>query len=217
MVLFKWCLSKKFYLAAIITLISVLVFNWANLTFRRSPWHPQLQPLTVFSQATEPSTPSLALLVEPLPATLCPRIVQQATQDSPKQPKAVTEPTIPTPEVDPETPNPLPTSLQGNLRVSNCTERPIRLIALAQQVTETDETPDPYREPNHWDFVPEEGSIGGLILALPEMALRLQPGDVLVAFAQDGSRRYWGPYVVGKTDFPNWNEQKAEWRLVISP
>jgi hypothetical protein len=45
----------------------------------------------------------------------------------------------------------------------------------------------------------------------------LQAGDVLVAFAQDGSRRYWGPYVVGKTTLPTWNTEQKEWSLVLQP
>jgi hypothetical protein len=36
-----------------------------------------------------------------------------------------------------------------------------------------------------------------------------------VAFAQDGSRRYWGPYVVGETSSPEWNPQTQEWQLVL--
>jgi hypothetical protein len=41
------------------------------------------------------------------------------------------------------------------------------------------------KEPVHWDFEPGEGSYQGLILSLPEGDLALNPGDVLVAFAQD--------------------------------
>ncbi|MGA1411158.1 MAG: hypothetical protein ACO37W_15640 [Prochlorotrichaceae cyanobacterium] len=73
------------------------------------------------------------------------------------------------------------------------------------------------KEPVHWDFEPGEGSYQGLILSLPEGDLALNPGDVLVAFAQDGSRRYWGPYVVGETSLPYWNEARSEWQLLLQP
>jgi hypothetical protein len=55
------------------------------------------------------------------------------------------------------------------------------------------------------------------LLSLPEQSLDLQPGDVLVGFAQDGSRRYWGPYVVVETDLPLWVPEGQEWQLVLQP
>jgi hypothetical protein len=72
-----------------------------------------------------------------------------------------------------------------------------------------------FREPVHWDFVPGEGAARGLVLGLPDADLAIQPGDVLTAFAQDGSQRYWGPYVVGDTDFPRWNAEAEEWVLIL--
>jgi len=101
----------------------------------------------------------------------------------------------------------------GALRVSNQTKHPIRVALLAQAAT--GETP--YAQPAHWDFAPEEGREKGLALSLPEKKLELQPGDILVAFAQDGSQRYWGPYVVGKTKAPGWEARGAEWQLVLRP
>jgi hypothetical protein len=75
----------------------------------------------------------------------------------------------------------------------------------------------PYAEPAHWDFAPGEGSRQGLILSLPNGNLKLKQGDILVAFAQDGSRRYWGPYVVGETAAPIWNSKVSEWQLILQP
>jgi hypothetical protein len=62
-----------------------------------------------------------------------------------------------------------------------------------------------------------EGGSKGLLLSLPQETLKLKKGDVLVAFAQDGSRQYWGPYVVGETPSPVWNQKQAEWQLVLKP
>ena len=62
-----------------------------------------------------------------------------------------------------------------------------------------------------------EGSNQGLILSLPQENLKLKKGDILTAFAQDGSRTYWGPYVVGETSSPVWEQQKAEWQLILQP
>jgi hypothetical protein len=101
----------------------------------------------------------------------------------------------------------------GSLRVSNQTSHPIRVALLSQSA----DAAQPYAQPAHWDFAPEEGREKGLLLSLPEKKLQLQPGDVLVAFAQDGSQRYWGPYVVGKTDAPRWKANGAEWWLVLRP
>ncbi|RCJ27835.1 hypothetical protein A6770_25160 [Nostoc minutum NIES-26] len=107
---------------------------------------------------------------------------------------------------------------QGTLRMSNQTDQPVRLALLARQsavkgvaVAKTN-----YDLPAHWDFDPQEGSNKGLILSLPNGNLKLEKGDILVAFAQDGTRRYWGPYVVGETPLPSWNSQKQEWILVLS-
>lgn len=99
---------------------------------------------------------------------------------------------------------------RGGLRVSNQTDYPIRLALLARQPSVK-----PYAKPAHWDFSPGEGSTNGLVLSLPEGKLLLAKGDVLVAFAEDGSRRYWGPYVLGETSSPVWNGEVGEWQLVL--
>lgn len=126
---------------------------------------------------------------------------------------------------------------RGSFRVGNQTEHPIRIAFLPQSpdllserlaAAELDapsegiasEDPDQLAidlEPFHWDFAPGEGSSDGLLLSLPGGDLDLQQGDVLVAFAQDGSSRYWGPYVVGQTQLPYWNRDRQEWQLLIQP
>ncbi|BDI19988.1 hypothetical protein ANSO36C_57900 [Nostoc cf. commune SO-36] len=108
---------------------------------------------------------------------------------------------------------------QGTLRMSNQTNQPVRLALLAREsVSKGSSTKQTnYDLPAHWDFAPQEGSEKGLILSLPQNNLKLEKGDILVAFAQDGSRRYWGPYVVGETQLPKWNSQNREWQLVLSP
>ena len=130
---------------------------------------------------------------------------------------------------------------QGPLRVGNQTEHPLRIAFLAQgeaspdvavapeaqaiapnsstaaPVASSSEASSPQREPFHWDFAPAEGGRDGLLLALPEGDLTLQSGDVIVAFAQDGSQRYWGPYVVGQTSLPHWNSDRDEWQLLVQP
>ncbi|MBW4517843.1 MAG: hypothetical protein KME11_21775 [Timaviella obliquedivisa GSE-PSE-MK23-08B] len=102
----------------------------------------------------------------------------------------------------------------GSLRVSNQTKHPIRVALLAKSAPGES---TPYAQPAHWDFSPEEGREKGLVLSLPEKELQLYLGDILVAFAQDGSQRYWGPYVVGQTKAPGWNAKVAEWQLVLRP
>ncbi|MEH1872306.1 hypothetical protein [Nostoc sp.] len=108
---------------------------------------------------------------------------------------------------------------QGTLRMSNQTNQPVRLALLARQpLAKSSGTKQAnYDVPAHWDFAPQEGSDKGLILSLPQNNLKLEKGDILVAFAEDGSRRYWGPYVVGETQLPKWNSQNREWQLVLSP
>lgn len=108
------------------------------------------------------------------------------------------------------------TRLSGKLRMSNQTNQPVRLALLARQTGNKSLIGKQAEVPAHWDFDPEEGSTKGLILSLPIGNLKLEKGDILVAFAQDGSRSYWGPYVVGETSQPTWNSQSQEWVLVIS-
>jgi hypothetical protein len=113
----------------------------------------------------------------------------------------------------------------GMLRVGNLTEHPLRVALLLRRLG-PEKTPSPtsptpskstYEPPAHWDFEPGEGAQKGLLLSLPNRKLKLKKGDILVAFAQDGSRRYWGPYVVGETSVPTWSSQFAEWELIVEP
>lgn len=109
------------------------------------------------------------------------------------------------------------TKVPGLLRVSNKTTQPVRLVLLARQLSQKSANINKIKStpPAHWDFAPEEGSEGGLVLSLPQANLKLEKGDILAAFAQDGSRRYWGPYVVGETSSPQWQPQRQEWQLVL--
>lgn len=109
------------------------------------------------------------------------------------------------------------TKVPGLLRVSNKTTQPVRLVLLARQLSQKSANINKIKStpPAHWDFAPEEGSERGLVLSLPQANLRLEKGDILTAFAQDGSRRYWGPYVVGETSSPQWQPQRQEWQLVL--
>ncbi len=109
-------------------------------------------------------------------------------------------------------PKPAASGTTGQLRAGNRTEHPVRLVFLGQKSGSS-----AYGEPAHWDFAPFEGGSKGLILSLPQADLKLKPGDILVAFAQDGSRHYWGPYVVGQTRVPVWNPRAKEWQLVVQP
>jgi hypothetical protein len=106
---------------------------------------------------------------------------------------------------------------RGILRMSNQTSQPVRLALLARRSPVKSATSkQPNDIPAHWDFAPQEGTEKGLLLSLPNGSLKLEKGDILVAFAQDGSRQYWGPYVVGETPVPAWNSQKKEWQLILS-
>ena len=106
----------------------------------------------------------------------------------------------------------------GSLRVSNPTIYPVRVALLPLDPAGAGSNAQKVAiQPVHWDFAPDEGSAKGLKLSLPDGNLRVHSGDVLVAFAQDGSRRYWGPFVVGKTALPLWNSTAQEWQLRLQP
>ena len=112
------------------------------------------------------------------------------------------------------------TARQGSLRVSNRSSHPLRVALLSRQSQTTparsDETiPAGVGTPVHWDFSPSEGSEKGLLVSLPDRTVTLKKGDIVVAFAQDGSQRYWGPYIVGESAQPAWNSQLAEWELAL--
>lgn len=150
------------------------------------------------------NTASLPVMEPPTPPATTKKLV----------PGLSVTPTLPTPEVlTQKQKDPMQVSArQGNLRVSNPTNHPVRVALLTRQIAQKT-----YGEPTHWDFSPMEGSTQGLKVSLPQGDLRLKKGDILVAFAQDGSRLYWGPYVVGETPAPSWNTQETEWQLILQP
>ena len=122
---------------------------------------------------------------------------------------------VPSPVASPTVaiaPSAAPGDHVGSLRVSNPTIYPVRVALLPLEGASKKAV-----QPVHWDFAPDEGSGKGLKLSLPDGKLQLRSGDVLVAFAQDGSRRYWGPFVLGKTALPLWNGVAEEWQLQLQP
>jgi hypothetical protein len=161
----------------------------------------------------------------PEPATVLPPIPPfspTATSAADLAKGLKSEPIPTTPEPDGELISPIATSpaantlanakAVGTLRVSNRTEHPVRVALLTKRQAEKS-----YGKPAHWDFAPGEGGSKGLMLSLPEGKLKVRQGDILVVFAQDGSRRYWGPYVTGETASPAWNTKSGEWQLVVQP
>ncbi|QFZ91437.2 hypothetical protein [Synechococcus elongatus] len=101
-----------------------------------------------------------------------------------------------------------PAAYRAPIRVANRSDHPVRVVL--QQTAIAQNT-----EPVHWDFAPQEVGSQGLLLSLPQGKLQLQPQDVLVAFALDGSRLYWGPYQVGRDRQPHWNPTTQEWQLLL--
>lgn len=105
------------------------------------------------------------------------------------------------------------------LRISNQTQYPIRIV-LRSHLNPSQTVPanaSHFKEPVHWDFAPQEGSLEGLKVSVPAGRLQLSPGDVLMAFALDGSQKYWGPYIVGDTSQPIQKNPPSEWHLQIQP
>jgi hypothetical protein len=171
----------------------------------------------------------ISILMEPIPPEeigldSVPPVPNEVPRETVPSPSATAPPVVVSP-VAPASPIAPPESNSaiaqaGDLRVSNQTEHPVRVALLAQipvnaEDNSANEGTDAYNEPVHWDFAPGEGSASGLLLSLPEGELQLQKGDILVVFAQDGSRQYWGPYVVGKTAQPTWSSGTEEWQLIV--
>lgn len=106
----------------------------------------------------------------------------------------------------------------GTLRVGNQTDHPIRVVLMPRSAgAASSAKATASSEPIHWDFAPGEGGLQGLKLSIPESDLKVTAGDVIVAFATDGTRRYWGPNVVGETSAPFWNTQTQEWSMILQP
>lgn len=97
---------------------------------------------------------------------------------------------------------------QGELRIGNKTSYPIRVV-----VTKADGS----LEGAFWDFAPGEGSLQGVRLALDDKPLVMVEGDVITVFSVDGSRRYWGPNILGKTGAPFWDSKRRVWNTVLRP
>jgi len=93
-------------------------------------------------------------------------------------------------------------------RVGNRSNHPVRVVILKRRGN---------GDPAHWDFAPGEGGSEGLLLSLEEDPLVLQPGDVVVSFALDGSRRYWGPNIVGESVAPFWDPVRRIWSMILQP
>jgi hypothetical protein len=99
----------------------------------------------------------------------------------------------------------------GELRVGNKTPYPVRVV-----VTKGDGS----FEGAFWDFAPGEGGSEGIRLTLPDKPdkpILLAEGDVITIFAVDGSRRYWGPNILGKTVAPFWDGKRKIWSTVLRP
>jgi hypothetical protein len=99
---------------------------------------------------------------------------------------------------------------QGTLRVGNLTDHPIRVVVQAR-------VNSAQSEPVNWDFAPGEGGTQGLQLSLPQDRVKLNKGDIIFAFATDGSRAYWGPNVVGESGSIAWQSDRREWSFILKP
>ena len=166
--------------------------------------------ITISNGSNLPSDlPSPATALPPTPP-LSP--VATASADTANESKPDSIPTPAESEEELLSSIPANTKATGSLRVSNRSEHPVRVALLSKRQAEKS-----YGKPAHWDFAPGEGGGKGLTLSLPEGKLQVQQGDILVVFAQDGSRRYWGPYVAGETASPAWNSTAREWQLILQP
>ncbi|WP_143467760.1 hypothetical protein [Leptolyngbya ohadii] len=154
----------------------------------------------------------------PLPTVPEPPVPPAPVPSPTIEPSPIPSPS-PTPVPPPVSQSPSPTPAgdrSGSLKVSNQTTHPVRVALLFQQSgTENKSAAPPYNQPVHWDFAPGEGGNSGLLMSLPDGDLQVKSGDVLMAFAEDGSRRYWGPFVVGRTNLPSWNAAQREWTLLL--
>ncbi|MEG4168846.1 MULTISPECIES: hypothetical protein [unclassified Microcoleus] len=138
--------------------------------------------------------------------------VATGSADTASEPKPDSTPTPAQSEEELLSSIPVDAKAAGSLRVSNRSEHPVRVALLSKREAEKS-----YGKPAHWDFAPGEGGDKGLMLSLPEGKLQVKRGDILVVFAQDGSRHYWGPYVAGETPSPAWNSTAGEWQLILQP
>jgi hypothetical protein len=140
---------------------------------------------------------------------------EQANRRSQSQLPPVARPTATLPSTPNATSSKTTVSVAGGLSVSNQTAYPLRLVLLQGGMELGTWNTGQRGQPTHWDFSPNEGSQEGLLLSLPNRQLQLQQGDILMAFALDGSRRYWGPYVVGETVLPRQAKNSKIWQLIV--
>jgi hypothetical protein len=174
----------------------------------KSKWHPAIKfaivgTIALLGAWLVTKLPRIEISVESAPPDRAPVIETQPTNSSVAKVDLAVR----------------PTAAAGNFRISNRSTHPVRVALRARSLNDSNaKAKNPAKEfaaPAHWDFDPGEGSASGLLVTLPDRAIKLKKGDVLVAFAQDGSQRYWGPYIVGETDVPRWNPQTNEWELTL--
>ncbi|AGY60733.1 hypothetical protein GKIL_4487 [Gloeobacter kilaueensis JS1] len=99
-------------------------------------------------------------------------------------------------------------SRQGEVRIGNKTPYPVRVV-----ITKADGS----LEGAFWDFAPGEGGSEGIRLALANKPVLLGEGDVITVFTVDGSRKYWGPNILGRTLAPFWDGRRRMWTSVLRP
>jgi hypothetical protein len=145
-----------------------------------------------------------------------PTATNPATTNSAAQ-KTTASPKTQTKTLAPVAPSAIVPAVKNGLRVSNQSSNTLRVVLLSHQSSKSSPSAKRDRRSAHWDFAPSEGSQKGLLLSLPSEKLTLKSGDVLMAFATDGSQRYWGPYIVGETAAPTQAKSTLEWQLVLRP
>lgn len=183
--------------ATVLLLLAALVLGRWQLSVSIEPLEPEATPVEPLPDHLAVTAPAAAPLPNPTPAPSLTTAPESAIA-----PPKNSQPSV---------------AKAGTLRVSNQSDHPIRVALLSKQSAAKSSNPSRYGKPAHWDFAPGEGGTKGLLLSLPDGNLKLDLGDILVAFAQDGSRRYWGPYVVGETALPIWNREASEWQLILQP
>jgi hypothetical protein len=139
--------------------------------------------------------------------------INPAPVREPAEQQAIVIPAIPTSIVRPNATD-VPSDVQGSLRVGNRTASSVRIVLMLRKNSQVAWN---QVEPLNWDFSPKEGGSEGLLLSLPNEKVMLRKGDIIFAFAIDGSRAYWGPNVVGETDAPFWDKKNKEWSMILQP
>ncbi|MBW4578440.1 MAG: hypothetical protein KME42_02575 [Tildeniella nuda ZEHNDER 1965/U140] len=206
----RWQFAVGVTAAAVLCLVSAwVVFKRFTVT--------AIVPSTLDSLSTPIGAPTPAAKGQPMPAPSSTNL-PTVTPSKPEVPQSVGK-----------QPAGAPATRQGVFRIGNPTGYPVRVALLSKKTSSESALPGGntstvkavsqanYELPSHWDFAPEEGGARGLLVSLPDRTLKLKKGDVLVAFAQDGSGRYWGPYVVDETALPLWNAKAVEWQLILQP